>query len=155
MRAWRILLMTSGVLLGLFGVLRLLTHIPFGNLVVLAVWLIAAVLIQDGLLSPVVIAVGWVLARAITPRARRYVQGAFVAGGLIVVVAIPMIVRAGKQPDSKALLRQNFGGNLTILLGLVAAVSLALYAVRVARDRATDPGEHAERSGPTTGAAPQ
>lgn len=155
MRTWRILLCVSGILLGLFGVLRLLTQVPAGNLVVLAVWLIAAVVIHDGLLSPAVLAVGWALARVIPPRARRYVQAALIAGGLIVAVTIPLILRAGKQPDSKALLRQNFGGNLTILLGLVAAVSLAPYAVRVARDRATDPGEHAERSGPTTGAAPQ
>lgn len=135
MRTWRILLAVSGITLGLFGVLRLLTQIPVGNLMVLAVWLVAAVVVHDGLLSPVILAVGWALARTIPPRARRYVQAACIAGGLIVAVAIPLILRAGKEPDSKAILRQNFGGNLTILLGLVAAVSLVLYAVRVARDR--------------------
>lgn len=135
MRTWRILLAVSGILLGLFGVLRLLTQIPDSNLVVLAVWLVAAVVIHDGVLSPAILAVGWALARAIPPRARRYVQAALISGGLIVAVAIPLILRAGKQPESKAILRQDFGGNLTILLGLVAALSLVFYAVRVARDR--------------------
>lgn len=137
MRTWRIVLKASGILLGLFGVLRLLTQIPTGNLVVLAVWLVAAVVIHDGLLSPAILAVGWALARAIPPRGRRYTQAALISGGLIVAVAIPLILRAGRQPESKAILRQNFGGNLTILLGLVAALSLLLYAVRVARDRGT------------------
>ncbi len=57
------------------------------------------------------------------------------AAGLITVVAVPMIVLRGSQPPAKALLLQNYGLNLTILLGLVAVVTLALYAVRVARDR--------------------
>ena len=68
------------------------------------------------------------------PRARRYAQAGLIAAGLVTVVAIPMILQQGAHPASKALLRQNFGGNLTLLLGIVAAVSLLLYAVRVARD---------------------
>ena len=68
------------------------------------------------------------------PRARRYLQGGLIAAGLVTVVAIPMIAEQGALPASKALLQQNFGGNLTLLLGIVGAVSLLLYAVRVARD---------------------
>lgn len=139
MRTWRILLAASGILLGLFGVARLVTQVPVSHLVVLGVWLVAAVLIHDGVLSPAVLAVGWVLARAVPARSRRYLQAALIAGGLITAVAIPLIVRSGKEPASKALLRQNFGGNLAILLGLVAAVSLVLYAVRVAHDRVDRP----------------
>ena len=134
MKAWRIAFAASGILLGLFGVFRLLTEVPIANLVVLAGWMIGAVIIHDGILSPAVIAVGWFVTRTVPARARRYVQGGLIAGGLITVVAIPLILRAGQEPASKAILRQNFGGNLTILLGLVAAASLLLYALRVARD---------------------
>ena len=84
--------------------------------------------------SGLVVAVGWFIGHAVPSRGRRYVQGGLIAGGLITAVAIPLILRAGQEPASKAILRQNFGGNLTILLGVVAAVSLLLYAVRVARD---------------------
>lgn len=139
MLAWRITFACTGILLGLFGVFRLVTEVPIGNLVVLAAWMIGAVVIHDGILSPVVVAVGWFAARVVRPRARRYVQGALVAGGLITVVAVPMILRAGQEPESKAILRQNFGGNLTVLLGVVAAASLLLYAVRVARDQRAQP----------------
>jgi hypothetical protein len=51
----------------------------------------------------------------------------------VTVIAIPMIYRQGSQPPSKALLLQNFTANLGLLLGIIAAVSLVGYAIRVAR----------------------
>lgn len=134
MKAWRIAFAASGIALGLFGVFRLVTEIPVGHLVVLAIWMVAAVAIHDGLLSPLVVSVGWALGRFVPPRPRRYLQGGLISGALITVVAIPLILRSGDAPPSKALLRQNFGGNLTLLLGIVAALSLLLYAAQLARD---------------------
>lgn len=134
MRTWRIVLATAGILLLLYGAVSLLTNVDFGTLLLLALWLIGAVVIHDGIVSPLVIGVGWALHRVVPPRARRYLQGGLIAAGLVTVVAIPMIVQQGSLPASKALLQQNFGGNLTLLLGIVGAVSLLLYAVRVARD---------------------
>jgi len=134
MRAWRIGLGVAGILLGLYGAVNLLTGVDIGTLLVLALWLVGAVVINDGVLSPAVLGVGWALHRWVPVRARRYTQAGLIAGGLITVVATPMILQQGAEPASKALLRQNFGGNLTLLLGLVAAASLVLYAARVARD---------------------
>lgn len=134
MRAWRIGLGVAGILLGLYGAVNLLTGVDIGTLLVLALWLVGAVVIHDGVLSPAVLGVGWALHRWVPVRARQYVQAGLIAGGLITVVAIPMILQQGAEPASKALLRQNFGGNLTLLLGVVAAASLVLYAARVARD---------------------
>lgn len=135
MRFWRMAFATAGILLALYGAVGLLTNVPFGTLLVLGFWMIGAVMIHDGIVSPVVIGVGWFVHRMVPPRARRYLQGGLIAGGLITVVAIPMILRQGAQPASKALLQQNFGGNLTLLLGLVAAASLLLYAAHLAGDR--------------------
>jgi hypothetical protein len=132
-RTWRISLATAGVLLGLYGVFRLLTNVGFVELLILAAWLIAAVVIHDGLLSPAVLTVGWFLARRVPPRARRYLQGLLIVGGLLTVIAIPLMLRRDSQPASKAMLQQNYGGNLRILLALAAALSLLLYAIRVAR----------------------
>ena len=145
MRAWRIALATAGVLLGLYGVFRLLTNVGFLELLVLAAWLIGAVVIHDGLLSPAVVTVGWFLARRVPPRARRYLQGLLVVGGLLTVIAIPLMLRRDSQPASKAMLQQNYGGNLTILLALAAALTLLLYAIQVAR-RTVDRSEHEDTS---------
>ena len=133
MRAWRISLATVGILLGLYGVFRLLTNVGFVELLVLAAWLIMAVVIHDGILSPAVVAVGWFLARAVPPRGRRYLQGFLVVGGLMTVIAVPLMLRTDTQPVSKAMLLQSYGANLTLLLALAAALSLLLYAIRVAR----------------------
>lgn len=137
MRFWRIACAAAGILLTLYGAVSLLTNVPFGNLLLLAVWLIGAVVIHDGIMSPAVLAVGWALHRWVPARPRRYLQGGLIAGGLITAVAIPLILRQGAQPASKALLQQNFGGNLTILLAVVAAASLLLYVARVAGERRT------------------
>lgn len=127
----RLALGAAGVLLAAFGVFRLLTQIPIDDLGILGGWLIGALIIHDGILSPLVIAVGYLLTR-VPPRARRYLQGGLICGGLVTVVAIPMIYRQDSQPKSKAILQQNFGGNLTVLLALIAAASLCGYAVSVA-----------------------
>ncbi len=139
MKAARIAFATSGILLGLFGAVQLLTQVPISSLVALALWMVALVVVHDGVLSPVVVGVGS-LSRRVPARARRYVQGALVAGGLITVVALPLIGRSrnSTEPSVKALLQQDFGVNLAVLLGIVGAVSLALYAIRVARDQRAD-----------------
>lgn len=125
----------AGILLALFGVFRLLTQIPPSALVILALWLVGALVIHDGILSPVVVGVGWAVSRFIPPRARRYLQGALIMAALVTVIAIPMIYRQDSQPRSKSMLLQNFGLNLSLLIGIIAALSLLAYAVRVARDQ--------------------
>ncbi len=139
MKAWRIVLTATGLALALFGVFRLVTEIPLLNLLFLALWLAAAIAIHDGVLSPAVVAVGWTLRRFVPDRARRYLQIALIASGLVTVVALPMIFLRGSQPAVKALLLRDYAGNLSLLIGLIAAAALALYALRVARDRPPSP----------------
>lgn len=138
MKRQRIILGAAGVLLALFGVLRLVTEISIGDLAVLGIWLVGALVIHDGILSPVVIAVGWAISRVVPDRARRFLQFALIVGALVTVVAIPLIYRQDTQPESEALLRQQYGSNLTVLLGIIAAITLVMYAVQVAR-RSPDP----------------
>jgi hypothetical protein len=128
----RLVIGTAGVLLGLFGVLRLLTEIPLGDLLVLAGWLIGAVVIHDGILSPIIVALGWTIGRLVPPRARRYLQFALIVAGLVTIVAIPLIYREDTQPASEAILQQRYGLNLTVLLGMIAAITLIAYALQVA-----------------------
>lgn len=131
---WRVALGAVGVLVAFFGVFRLLTQIPVANLVELAEWLAGAVILHDAVVGPIVAAVGWVTSRSLPPRARRYVQAAFVAGALVTVIAIPLIYRRGSQPRAKAILQQDYGANLATLLAVVAAVCLLGYALQVVVD---------------------
>ena len=91
-------------------------------------------LLHDGLIAPLTVGTGVALTR-VPPRARRYVQGALLVGALITVIAIPLIGRRGTQPASKAILLRDYGANLSLLLGLTAALALGLYALRVFRSQ--------------------
>jgi hypothetical protein len=135
-KAWRIILAIAGIGLGLFGVFRLVTEIPVYSLLVLALWMVAALAIHDGLLSPAVVTMASLLRRYVPDRGRRFLQIALIMIGLVTVIAIPMIFLRGSQPPAKALLLRNYGASLTMIIGIVAVITLILYAIGVARDRA-------------------
>jgi hypothetical protein len=135
MKAWRIILAAGGIALGAFGVFRLLTELPTYSLLILGVWLLAALVIQDAILAPSVVGVGWLLRRYVPDRGRRFLQVTLIMSALITVIAVPMIFLRGTQPAVKALLLRNYGSNLILIIAIIAVISLILYAVRVARDR--------------------
>jgi hypothetical protein len=134
-KALRIGLAAAGLAIGAYGVLRLLTQIPPGSLVALALWLAAALVLHDGVLAPAVVGTGWALRRLVPDRGRRYLQAGLIVAGLITVIAAPMIALRGSQPAVKALLLQNYAANLVVLLAGLAGVLLLAYAVQVRRDR--------------------
>lgn len=131
----RIALGAAGVLLGLFGAFRLLTQVPGSDLVFLLGWLIGALVLHDGILAPAVAGIGAAISNFVPPRGRRFLQGGLVTAALVTVIALPLIDRRGSQPQVKAILQQNYAGNLAVLLGIVAGGALVLYAVRLMRDR--------------------
>ncbi len=149
----RLVLGAAGILLGLFGVFRILTQVPGADILGLLEWLVAAVILHDAILSPIVAGVGFGLHKLVPPRARRFLAPALVIGGLISVIALPMIYKENSQPVSKAILQQNYRANLALLLGIVAAAALLGYIATLFRDhtrqrhaaahKSSAPGGHA------------
>lgn len=133
MRFWRILLAVAGIALLIFGASRLLTKVPGTMLVWVAIWLVAAVIIHDGIVSPLVLMIGVALRRFVPDRGRRYLQAGLIMAAVVTVIALPLMYRRDSQPPSKALLLQNYPLNWALLLGLIGAGVLILYAIRVAR----------------------
>lgn len=125
----------AGLALLGYGVARLFLVVAWTDLFLLLVWMVVAVAVHDGLVSPLVLGVGAGLRRWVPDRGRRYLQVGLLTGAMITAIALPMIYLEGSQPPEKAILLQHYGANLTLLLGIVAVVTLALYAVRVARGR--------------------
>lgn len=71
----------AGVRMGAASLfLEPMPKVPLSSLVALGVWLLAALLIHDGLLSPAVVGVGSLLRRFIPDRGRRYLQAALLIG---------------------------------------------------------------------------
>lgn len=134
MRNYRIALCVAGGLLLAFGGFRLVTTLDPADLLVLALWLIVAVALHDGVIAPLTAGTGVLLTR-VPSRTRRYLQGALTVGALVTVIALPLIHRRNTQPEVKAILLRNYAGNLALLLGLTIAIAVALYTTRVFRER--------------------
>ena len=135
----RTVLAALGVLVLLYGVSNLVVHIPARTLLWVAVWVVAAVLVQHGLVSPVVVAVSALLRRLVPDRGRRYLQAGLIVAAPATLIALPLIYRQGSQPPSKALLLQDYTANLGLVVGIIATACLIGYAIRVARERRPQP----------------
>lgn len=142
MKAWRLILAIVGVMLVLYGAGKIFLSVPPAYLVLLGAWLIGLLLIQHGLVSPLVVTVGWALRRVVPDRGRRFLQAGLILAAMVSVVAIWLIARRGTQPPAKALLLQNYSASLLLLLGIIAGVTLVAYAVRVASDRSSWDRDH-------------
>ena len=134
----RVVLGGIGVVMVGYGVWRIFANAAATQPLHLAEWLLGALLVHDGVLSSVIVAVGWLLARTIPGRARAYVQGGLIAGGIVTAVAGVESYRRGKAAPGQALLEQNYGAHLALLLLLIALGTAACYTIRVIRDARTD-----------------
>ena len=119
-----------GILVILFGALRILhdhtqTH-PIG----LAKWLIGAIVVHDAVLAPITVGVGWLVAKVVRGRAQAFVQAALAVAGVTTLVALPLIYRHGKSAPGTTLLRRAYGLNLLILFGVIAVGAVLAYALQ-------------------------
>lgn len=130
----RILLGTVGLAAIGYGALRILTDAKDTKPIALAKWLIGSLLVHDLLIAPVVIGIGWLLARFVPARARAFVQAGLVTGGLVCAVGVLLIWRQGKtSARSLALLQQDYAANLLVLLAIIALVTVTCYLISVSR----------------------
>lgn len=129
----RLGLAAIGLLAMAFGGLRILqnrtqTH-PFS----VAKWLIGMVVVHDGIIAPVTVALGWAVARTIPGRAHAFVQGALAIAGVTALVALPLIYRHGQAAPGTTLLQRAYGLNLLILFAVIALGTAVAYAVQTRR----------------------
>ncbi|MFE8938480.1 hypothetical protein ACFYNX_13400 [Streptomyces sp. NPDC007872] len=95
------------------------------------VWLAGALVVHDGLLAPLVLAVGLLIAG----RSERGLwRGALVIAGSVVLVTLPLLLRPGPPPNPSAL-PLPYGRNLVIVLAAVAVGAVLLRLVRLWRQR--------------------
>jgi multisubunit Na+/H+ antiporter MnhB subunit len=136
-RAVRLTLGAIGLIMLAYGTLRILQFPKVSKPVHLAEWLVAAIVVHDGVLAPIVAGIGWVLARAVPGRARSYLQGGLIVAAVLSLFVVVLNHRHGHSAPGNALLTQDYVRNWAILVPIVAAVTAGLYAVRVIRERRT------------------
>lgn len=94
-------------------------------------WLAGAVVLHDGIIAPLVLAVGLMV---VGRRQRGVLRGALVVAGSLILVTLPLLLRPGAAPNPSAL-PLPYARNLVIVLAVVAAVAGALILVRRRRTR--------------------
>ena len=106
----RVLLGVVGVAMMTYGIWRIFDNTGATQPLHLGEWLVGALILHDGVLSFVVVAIGWLVARAIPGRARAYVQGGLITAGLVTAVAAVEIYRRGKSAPGQSLLGTELPG---------------------------------------------
>ncbi|TGN62948.1 hypothetical protein EXE59_02535 [Nocardioides eburneiflavus] len=133
MSAARWLIGGLGVVLGAYGAWLALTRQDAGQLVEIAVWLAAGVVLHDVVVAGVVLAVV-ALARRVLPEPWHApaTLGLVVWGG-VTLMAVPVLGRFGARPDNPTLLDRPYLGAwaaLTVASVLVVAVAGLVRARR-------------------------
>lgn len=106
-----------------------------------ATWLVAALVLHDAVLAPLVVVAGWSLARVLPRWARGPVQAAALVAGTLVLASVPLLLGRGRRPDNPSADPLDYSRNLIGLLVVIAAVAAAwaLAARRRSRAQADEP----------------
>ncbi|MDF1605541.1 hypothetical protein [Nocardioides sp. YIM 152315] len=119
-----------GVLLAAYGAWLLVSR--GHDLLDVAVWLTAGVVLHDGVLAVVTVALGALAVRLLPAPARAPAVVGFVVLGSATLLAVPVLGRFGARPDNPTLLDRDYTSGWLVLAGLtlVAVVGAALVRSR-------------------------
>ncbi|GAA2169004.1 hypothetical protein [Pedococcus bigeumensis] len=93
--AGRVLLGLAGVGLGLVGVWQFVAQVPQTGWVRVAVWLVAGVAVHDGLLAPLGVVSGWLVAGRSPDRLRPAIRFGGLALLTVALLLIPLLATGG------------------------------------------------------------
>jgi len=96
-----------------------------------AVYAAGFLLLSDGVVMPIVVGTGWVLARWLPPRVRRPVRVGLAVVAMVAVVALPTVLSPARNSDNVTLLPQSYGHHLLAVCALVAAATAVAATVSV------------------------
>ncbi|NEM90758.1 hypothetical protein [Galbitalea soli] len=131
----RLALVLLGLALLATGALALVAGVAPKHWPGILAWFAGAIVVHDALIAPAVFLVTLLLRRvgARLPAAVvAIVQGALVIGGIVSLVVVPEIIKRSIGTLSSSILPLDYGVNLAVFLGVLAAVT-AIVAVGYAR----------------------
>ncbi|MFB7273328.1 hypothetical protein [Streptomyces sp. NPDC056244] len=116
----RTVLGAVGVLALGFGGWQLLDGAGPGGLAEVVLWLAGAVVLHDGVLVPLVLAAGLLIAGI---RLRPVLRAGLLTAGCLTLLALPLLLRPGK-PGNPSVLPHDYPLNWAIVVGSTAAATL-------------------------------
>ncbi|MGO4784805.1 hypothetical protein [Cryobacterium sp. W22_MBD10_FK3] len=131
MRAARLVLVAVGVLgLGL-GAYVMFDTVALRRLPGVVLWLGAAIVLHDAVISPLVFALGVLTRRAghrVAGSIIVTVQAAIVVGSLMTLIVLPAVVAQGLEPKNPTILPLDYALNLGLFWLTLAVASVAVSA---------------------------
>jgi len=117
----RVALASCGVAFSLWGLLLLLQSLSTDALIRLPLWLGGAVLVDDFILTPLVVGVGWLLTRRLTGRTAAIARTTLLYVGITTLIAIPLLLRQGQGANPTVLSRDYLRDWLILEAAIVLA----------------------------------
>ncbi|MEO6471060.1 MAG: hypothetical protein ABIR57_04355 [Aeromicrobium sp.] len=145
MRVFRVLLVLAGIAMGLWG-LWLMRDFRFDQLKSAGIWVVAGIILHDGVLAPIVVAFGALHMKAIPNYARKPVTIALIVWGTLTITVGNVLSGQGGKVDNDTVLNRPYVTNWLLLsLGLAIIVALDIVRRRPRKSLpkviANDPGE--------------
>lgn len=132
MRIWRIALVVVGVAFLVVGGLVLLEDVAPKRYGGILLWLAGAIVIHDGIIAGLVIAVNLTLRKAgrtVPLGVLAIVQGAIVVGAIVSLIVFPQILKQRIGALNPTILPLDYTANLVLFYGaLVAVTAIAILA---------------------------
>lgn len=143
MRAARGILVALGLALTGVGGLVLLADVPPERYLGIAMWVGAAIVLHDGVIAPITVAVGLGAGRVRARVGRRGIaiaQGALLVGAILTAIALPAIIASARGNANPTVLVGSYALALGVTWAILIAVAGAAVwwsAARVAVKRTT------------------
>ncbi|TFD52686.1 hypothetical protein E3T55_06200 [Cryobacterium frigoriphilum] len=133
-RYGQITLLAVGLALLAWGAYVMFDTVRLPRITGLAIWIVAAIILHDAILAPVLFGAGLLLRRAgqkVPGTVIAVVQGTLVVGSMVSLIVVPILVAQNFTPNNPSILPLNYGLNLGIfwlvLLLLGSGLSVWLY----------------------------
>ncbi|THG30172.1 hypothetical protein [Naasia lichenicola] len=134
----RAVLIIGGILLMLVGAYQLVTTQRIDQLFGLALWMLGAIVLHDGILSPIVLFANVLLKRS----GRRMpwsvlvvIQIAVVVGSVLTLIVVPEIAGQLRGPANPTILTGDYGLRLAVMWGVLLVIAAIISAVLVRRGK--------------------
>ena len=133
-------LILFGLALLVAGAITLLNDVEPSSYPGIAIWMLGALVIHDGIAAFAIFAVSIALRRASTKipvAVIAIVQGALAVGAIVFVIVVPAILKKDIGSANSSILPLDYGLNLVLFyLGLIFVAAIASYGVVARRQKA-------------------
>ena len=116
-----------------YGVRGVFMELGPANPFRLATWVVGLDLVHDLLLAPMVVVVGFLLARVLPRSMRGPARAAAALSGIVVLFSIPLLTAWGRRAGNSSTLPLDYARNVWVVLAVIWAGAAVIVAVRMVR----------------------